>query len=742
MRLLQRVADHPFAVERQERLHVDHLGVDARLGEELGGLERDPAAGAVGDDGGVPSAPQHLGHAERQADLADVDRQPLLEAVAVEHLDDDAGVVAGEQGVVEGGGAGHVAGHADPDPPHQAEDPGQRRAGVPDPLQAMAAGADDHRGLLPAGGAVAQRGEIVGEDLEGVEQVVEVLDLGERPQAAQREADRLPDDRRLADAGVGHPAEAVLLLQPHEPLVDVAERPDVLPEGEELGHPGHRRVEAGVEHLVAVDRLGRRGVDGRHGAHRERRARRGGMEVGGVERPSGRGLFVVPGRERVAGRHALAAGGDQQLGGRGEQLAPLHRVVPFDDIHRGADSLAGGRGRGQIAGQGGEAAPLLAQRLLERLPGAALRGARRFLRLLFDAAQLLVPGELLREEPGAHLHEAVVLLLPGEALLRLVPFVGAGGRVPLRLRQLGDVDDRRDVLPPHPFGGLQIGLAEGRVVPAACPVEVDPVRHPLVALEAGEHLGEAALGELVLDRHRDAVAVVPDREQHRRLHHGGGVDRLPEEAFGARGVADRAEGDLVAPPREVREVGEVGPAAEDARGVAEADQTWHLRGGRGDVGGGVRQAGEVEPLAGRVEEAGGEVGVHLPPGRARLALRIRVGVELCEVLFEGEGPDREHEGLVAVVARAPVAGAEGPGHRELRDLLAVAEDPELRLAGEHLAAAEVARLPRQVPEPVVVEDRLARKLGAANAAGGFGHGGASGGGHEEPDRRFSAGGRP
>ena len=67
--------------------------------------------------------------------------------------------------------------------------------------------------FCPPARAPAQRGEVVGQDLQRVEQVVEVLDLGDRAQPAHRHADRLADDGGLADAGVGDAQLAVLLLQ-------------------------------------------------------------------------------------------------------------------------------------------------------------------------------------------------------------------------------------------------------------------------------------------------------------------------------------------------------------------------------------------------------------------------------------------------------------------------------------------------------------------------------------------------
>src|SRR5689334_8618792 len=104
---------------------------------------------------------------------------------------------------------------------------------MPDAFQAMAARADDDRRLLPTGGAPAQRGQIVREDLQRIEDVVEILDLGDRTKAAHGRTDRLSGDGALADSRVHHPPHSMLFLEPEASLVDVAELADVFAEDDE-----------------------------------------------------------------------------------------------------------------------------------------------------------------------------------------------------------------------------------------------------------------------------------------------------------------------------------------------------------------------------------------------------------------------------------------------------------------------------------------------------------------------------
>src|SRR4051794_22340428 len=87
-------------------------------------------------------------------------------------------------------------------------------------------------------------------------------------------------------------------------------------------------------------------------------------------------------------------------------------------------------------------------------------------------------------------------------------------------------------------------------------------------------------------------------------------------------------------------------------------------------------------------------------------------VKLREKLLERRRADGEHERLIAVIAGTEITAPERARHRQLRDLFTVAEDPELRLAGENFLAADEAGLTAAVRDAVVVEDALASELRA------------------------------
>src|SRR5687767_11604900 len=124
---------------------------------------------------------------------------------------------------------------------------------MPYAFQPVTAGADDDRCFLSAPGAPAQRSQVVGKNLQRIEHVVEVLDLGEWPQASHGHPDGLPHDRALADSGIGVPVQTILLLQACAALIDVAEASDVLAHEGNSGVPLQRGIETGIEDLEPVE---------------------------------------------------------------------------------------------------------------------------------------------------------------------------------------------------------------------------------------------------------------------------------------------------------------------------------------------------------------------------------------------------------------------------------------------------------------------------------------------------------
>ena len=172
----------------------------------------DAHAGPIGDQGEVQAFVQHFRYAQGDGKFPDIGGHGLLEAVPVEALDDEGGVIGMQHGVVHTGGLGHIAGGQYVHPAQGAQDHPDGGTGMPDALQAVAAGADDRRGLLLAIASVAQGGEVVVEGFQPIDEVVNVLDFRDGPKAAHSHANGFPDDGILPDTRIEDAVGTVLGL--------------------------------------------------------------------------------------------------------------------------------------------------------------------------------------------------------------------------------------------------------------------------------------------------------------------------------------------------------------------------------------------------------------------------------------------------------------------------------------------------------------------------------------------------
>ncbi len=281
----------------------------------------------------------------------------------------------------------------------------------------------------------------------------------------------------------------------------------------------------------------------------------------------------------------------------------------------------------------------------------------------------------------------------------------------LRLGEFGDMHKGRHLLGAGDFGSLAVGQEQGGVIPAADGVDVEAVAALSGrAAEALEQLGDVFLGDLVLVGDRDAVAIIINGDDGGDAQHADRINRFPKQAFGGGSVADGGEDDLLAIFRELGEAGQLVYLAIELGGIGQANGARHLRGGRRDIRGRVGLGGQVLPVALLVQAAGAEMGVHHPPGGSRIGGGVGMSVKLGEKLLQGGHPSGQGQGLVAVIARAPIAGLESVGHGDLRQLLAVAEDAELGLAAHHFTAADQAGLAAAVNQAVIVDDLLGGDL--------------------------------
>src|SRR6185312_5305374 len=114
---------------------------------------------------------------------------------------------------------------------------------MPDALEPVSAGANDHRGGLAARGTVLQGRKVIAKWLQAVEKVVYILDLGDRPETAEGHADALAHDGEFPDAGIEDAVGAVSRLQARKALIDVADLPQVFAKGKHLWVAGKEFVE-------------------------------------------------------------------------------------------------------------------------------------------------------------------------------------------------------------------------------------------------------------------------------------------------------------------------------------------------------------------------------------------------------------------------------------------------------------------------------------------------------------------
>src|SRR6266550_7957709 len=117
----------------------------------------------------------------------------------------------------------------------------------------MPLGPEDDRRFLTTDGAPMQARQIVGCRLERVQEIVQVLDVAYRAQAAHGRADRLAEDCCLSNAGISEPQVSVFCLQALENEVHIAKLANVLADYEQARVTREVGVKVAKQNLPAVD---------------------------------------------------------------------------------------------------------------------------------------------------------------------------------------------------------------------------------------------------------------------------------------------------------------------------------------------------------------------------------------------------------------------------------------------------------------------------------------------------------
>ena len=103
--------------------------------------------------------------------------------------------------------------------------------------------------------------KIIRHNLQGIQDIIKVLDFGNGSQSAHCHADGLSQDRRFADARICHAHGAVFFLHPLEALVHIAELAHVFTERNETRLTSQCGIERGIDHFKAEHRRRRIRID-------------------------------------------------------------------------------------------------------------------------------------------------------------------------------------------------------------------------------------------------------------------------------------------------------------------------------------------------------------------------------------------------------------------------------------------------------------------------------------------------
>ena len=154
------------------------------------------------------------------------------------------------------------------------------------------------------------------------------------------------------------------------------------------------------------------------------------------------------------------------------RLTPLGIRPPIQSIDDRLDFLSRRRCGRHPAQQRDHRLLLIIERPPKIVPCSSLQLLDQLAILLLDVLQLFFGGDLFADHPLPHANQAVVLLFPFQTLYRFVTLVTAGSGMALWLSQIGDMNDGGDVLTPNNLRSIQIGLAQGRIVPPGDGVEI------------------------------------------------------------------------------------------------------------------------------------------------------------------------------------------------------------------------------------------------------------------------------
>src|SRR5687767_1056235 len=115
---------------------------------------------------------------------------------------------------------------------------------------------------------------------------------------------------------------------------------------------------------------------------------------------------------------------------------------------------------------------LLKERSQVSLPGELANALHSGMVLFFNGDQLRLRNDAVLYHPLAHFSQAVKFLLELESLRTLVSLVTARRGMSLRLGNLGDMHQLRDMILARDFHSGRVGFEQRGIVPAADLIEI------------------------------------------------------------------------------------------------------------------------------------------------------------------------------------------------------------------------------------------------------------------------------
>ena len=126
---------------------------------------------------------------------------------------------------------------------------------MPDAFQTMAPCANDQRCSLLAYCSKMHSCQVIAQWLQSINEIVQVLNFGDRSQTSHSKADTLSHNRQFANTGIKYSAFSMFCLQPCKSLVHIPDKTEIFPKCYQSWIIGEELIKIPVENFVAIKHL-------------------------------------------------------------------------------------------------------------------------------------------------------------------------------------------------------------------------------------------------------------------------------------------------------------------------------------------------------------------------------------------------------------------------------------------------------------------------------------------------------